>query len=125
MIFNIVLIRFYGIGSILPGSTRTQRTEEFRWILGRRRKILVVVDPATGAKSKEFVVWVNRISEVLNNDGRKRITWIGGKLIRKSFCNIFQLNYYQFVESWPPYQHSFIPPEKKGKGCLKILGHVL
>ena len=23
---------------------------------------------------------------------------------------------YQFVESWPPYQHSFIPPEKKGEG---------
>ena len=92
---------------------------------GEDGKILVVVDPATGAKSKEFVVWVNRISEVLNNDGRKRITWIGGKLIRKSFCIIFQLNYYQFVESWPPYQHSFIPPEKKGKGCLKILGHVI
>ena len=85
---------------------------------GEDGKILVVVDPATGAKSKEFVVWVNRISEVLNNDGRKRITWIGGKLIRKSFCNIFQLNYYQFVESWPPYQHSFIPPKKKGEGVV-------
>ena len=53
---------------------------------GEDGKILVV-DPATGAKSKEFVVWVNRISEVLNNDGRKRITWIGGKLIKKLFCN--------------------------------------
>ena len=74
---------------------------------GEDGKILVVVDPATGAKSKELVVWVNCISEVLNNDGRKRITWIGGKLIKKSFLNIFQLNYYQFVESWPPYQHSF------------------
>ena len=91
----------------------------------KTEKILVVVDPATGAKSKEFVVWVNCISEVLNNDGRKRITWIGGKLIKKSFLNIFQLNYYLFVESWPPYQHSFIPPEKKGEGGLKILGHVI
>ena len=49
--------------------------------------ILVVVDPATGTKTKEFDVWVIRISEVLNNPGRKRRTWIGGKLIKKLFCN--------------------------------------
>ena len=67
MIFNIVLIRFYGDGSILPGSTRTQIGEK-----SEDRNILVVVDSATGTKTKEFVVWVNRISEVLNNDGRKR-----------------------------------------------------
>ena len=112
------------------GAPGPREQKSFVGYWGEDGKILVVVDPATatGAKSKEFVVWVNRISEVLNNDGRKRITWIGGKLLRKSFCNIFQLNYYQFVESWPPYQHSFTPPpppEKKGKGCLKILGHVI
>ena len=110
-------------------STREHQDPEDRRVsleIGEKtEKILVVVEPATGAKSKEFVVWVNCISEVLNNDGRKRITWIGGKLIKKSFLNIFQLNYYQFVESWPPYQHSFIPPEKKGEGGLKILGHVI
>ena len=39
---------------------------------GEDGNILVVVDSATGTKTKEFVVWVNRISEVLNNDGRKR-----------------------------------------------------
>ena len=55
---------------------------------GEDGNILVVVDPATGTKTKEFVVWVNRISEVLNNDGRKRRMWIGGKLIKKLFCNI-------------------------------------
>ena len=57
-----------------------QRKGGCRWRLGRR--YLVVVDPATGTKTKEFVVWVIRISEVLNNSGRKRISWIGGKLIK-------------------------------------------
>ena len=47
----------------------------------------LVVDPATEIKSKELVVWVIRMSEVLNNAFRKRITWIGGKLIKKLFCN--------------------------------------
>ena len=54
---------------------------------GEDGNILVVVDPATGTKTKEFVVWVIRVSEVLNNAGRKRRTWIGGKLIKKLFCN--------------------------------------
>ena len=53
---------------------------------------ILVVDPATGTKTKEFVVWVIRISEVLNNAGQKRITWIGGKLIKKLFCNCSYLN---------------------------------
>ena len=48
---------------------------------------IIVVDPATGTKTKEFVVLVICISEVLNNGGRKRITCIGGKLIKKLFCN--------------------------------------
>ena len=30
-----------------------------------------VVDPATGTKTKELVVWVIRISKVLNNAGQK------------------------------------------------------
>ena len=82
MIFNIVLIRFYGDGSILPGP-RGQKGVIGDW----GEDILVVVDPATGTKTKEFVVWAIRISEVLNNHGRKRQTWIGGKLIKKLFCN--------------------------------------
>ena len=48
----------------------------------RGEDILLVVDPATGTKTKEFVVSVIRISEVLNNSGRKRRSWIGGKLIK-------------------------------------------
>ena len=36
---------------------------------GEDKNILVVVDPATGTKAKEFVVWVIRISKVLNNAG--------------------------------------------------------
>ena len=72
MIFNIVLIRFYGDGSILPGSARPRGQKGVVGDWGEDRNILVVVDSATGTKTKEFVVWVNRISEVLNNDGRKR-----------------------------------------------------
>ena len=33
---------------------------------GEDGNILVVVDPETGGQTKEFVVWVNLISEVLN-----------------------------------------------------------
>ena len=36
---NVLALYFFdGDGSIIPGSTRTQRTEECRWRLGRRRK---------------------------------------------------------------------------------------
>ena len=56
---------------------------------GEYGNILVVVDFATGTKTKEFVVLVNRISKVLNNDGRKRRMWMGGNLIKKLFCNIY------------------------------------
>ena len=56
---------------------------------GEYGNILIVVDFATGTKTKEFVVLVNRISKVLNNDGRKRRMWMGGNLIKKLFCNIY------------------------------------
>ena len=36
---------------------------------GEDGNILFVVDPATGTKTKEFVVWVIRISKVSNNAG--------------------------------------------------------
>ena len=74
MIFNIVLIRFMVTALFYQGAPGP-RAEVRRVSLEIGEKtdnILVVVDSATGTKTKEFVVWVNRISEVLNNDGRKR-----------------------------------------------------
>ena len=67
---------------IYQGAPGPRGQKSFVGDWGKDGKILVVVDPATGTKTKEFVVWVIRISEVLNNSGRKRRSWIGGKLIK-------------------------------------------
>ena len=56
--------------------------------LGEDENIIeLVFDTTSGTKTKEFVVLDIRMSEVLNNAGRKRRTWIGGRLIKKLFCN--------------------------------------
>ena len=49
-----------------PGP-RGQKSVVGDW--GEDGNILVVVDPATGTKTKLFFVWVICISEVLNNAG--------------------------------------------------------
>ena len=51
--------------------------------IGEKTSLLLLsVDPATGTKTKEFVVSVIRIRKMLNNSGRKRRSCIGGKLIK-------------------------------------------
>ena len=50
-----------------PGP-RGQKVDVGDW--GEDGNILNVVDPATETNTKEFVDWVIRISEVLNNAGR-------------------------------------------------------
>ena len=51
---------------ILQGNNGPQGAKGTYGDFGEDGTILVIVDPETGGNTKEFVVWVNLISEVLN-----------------------------------------------------------
>ena len=54
------------IGKFLQGDPGPQGQKGVLGDLGEDGNTLIILDPLTGVQTKEFVVWVNLISEILN-----------------------------------------------------------